>query len=1003
MLKKHLLFIVIILLFQQLSVNNIFSAQNGTAKGNGTVKGTIKDAVSGDVLPFATIALKGTSLGIAANKDGAYVLNNVPAGKYTMVGRYIGYKIKEISINVNEGETLNQDIVLEAEGVQGETVVIYGQASGQLQAINEQLNSIAIKSVVSLAKIQELPDANAAESVGRLPGVSLIREGGEGSKVVIRGLSPQYNQVTIDGVELGSNVSSSNNVTSNDWNVNAAAGSSLGDRGTDLSMVSSSMLGGIEVIKAITPDMDAAVLGGVVNFDMRKAVKSTESMNSTLPNIELITQGGYNGLKKERGDYKFSGSIENRFFDTRFGIFVQGNAEKRNLSSNELNASYSLSQKHYAYDNPDFYNPDLKSLNLTDAYRIRERYGATVVLDYHHETGDLGFMNFYSDQSTKVDSRSETGNMGVPTLQLYYDMNASEQKSNSLANLISIKQTIPYFQVNFKLSHSYTQAKQPEDVDFNFVQDKAGINGDSVKSLHPQVIAAMIKPDASTAYLFNVGSSRTVSSERAITGSLDLQSDITFSDLLSAKIKFGGNYQYRNRKYNYDAYYGSAFYDGGNAIVDAFRSQYPSLHTNNYGFTLDNFVYDGYDYGTFLNGDYSLAYPLNIDLMRKLIPIAEQRAAYMKGGAFQLNKLGSAQNDYWGNEKRSAYYVMGTIDIGEQVTVIPGVRYQNLTTEYTAMRGEQVPGGIQGGFYTAKKSHGYFLPMFHLRYKPTSWFQAQFAYTNTLNYADYSTITPRFYVGTNFISYNNVDLKPARSENFDLVMSVYNNEIGLLTIDGFYKNIKDLIFYSLTYPDDLSKFPDLPQGRNINYGLQTYINSPNLIIVKGLEVDWQTHFWYLPEPLSGLVFNVNYTHVFSDARYPKEEKTPVVLDSLTGETKMVSIDRSYTTRLVNQPNDVLNLGLGFDYMGFSARVSMLYKDNIFKNPSFWMQERSNSDKYTRWDLSVKQALPWLGMQVYFDLLNISGADDVDLNLKRSWPEAIQRYGMAADIGFRIKL
>ena len=69
-----------------------------------------------------------------------------------------------------------------------------------------------IVNIVSRARIQELPDANAAESVSRLPGVSLIRTGGEGSKVVIRGLSPQYNQITIDGVELPSNVASGNNI-----------------------------------------------------------------------------------------------------------------------------------------------------------------------------------------------------------------------------------------------------------------------------------------------------------------------------------------------------------------------------------------------------------------------------------------------------------------------------------------------------------------------------------------------------------------------------------------------------------------------------------------------------------------------------------------------------------------------------------------------------------------------------------------------------------------------
>jgi hypothetical protein len=49
----------------------------------------------------------------------------------------------------------------------------------------------------------------------------------------------------------------------------------------DLSMISSSMLGGIEVIKAITPDMDATVLGGDVNFEMRKAAKAAGAARST--------------------------------------------------------------------------------------------------------------------------------------------------------------------------------------------------------------------------------------------------------------------------------------------------------------------------------------------------------------------------------------------------------------------------------------------------------------------------------------------------------------------------------------------------------------------------------------------------------------------------------------------------------------------------------------------------------------------------------------------------
>jgi outer membrane receptor for ferrienterochelin and colicin len=76
-----------------------------------------------------------------------------------------------------------------------------------LSAINEQLTSNNIVNVVSAEKMKELPDANLAESIGRLPGVSIQRDAGEASKIVVRGLSPKFNRVTVEGVPM---VSTSN-------------------------------------------------------------------------------------------------------------------------------------------------------------------------------------------------------------------------------------------------------------------------------------------------------------------------------------------------------------------------------------------------------------------------------------------------------------------------------------------------------------------------------------------------------------------------------------------------------------------------------------------------------------------------------------------------------------------------------------------------------------------------------------------------------------------------
>jgi hypothetical protein len=62
-----------------------------------------------------------------------------------------------------------------------------------------------------------------------------------------------------------------------------------------------------------------------------------------------------------------------------------------------------------------------------------------------------------------------------------------------------------------------------------------------------------------------------------------------------------------------------------------------------------------------------------------------------------------------------------------------------------------------------------------------------------------------------------------------------------------------------------------------------------------------------------------------------------------------------------------------------------------------------SVRSTRWDLSVKQELPWYGLQVYVNINNLTGADDVTNNARREFPTAIERYGMSATAGVRLRL
>ena len=313
--------------------------------------GTIKDSKSQKPLVGANVFLIETSLGTASIDDGSYQISNVSPGVYILKVTYIGYESKEIEISIPTGETLSQDLELDYKSIEGETIEVTVQARGQMDAINKQLNASSIKNIISSDKIQELPDANAAEALARVPGLSIKREGGEGNKVIIRGLSPKYNKIKVNGTNLAS--------------------TDADDRSTDLSMISQYMIEEIEVTKAGTPDQEADVLGGTVNFKLRKAKEGFHG--------SLITQGMYNGLKNTYDDYKIVMDISNRFFSNRLGIIAQLDMEKRNRSSHNLRASYNNTPADLSTVNPlNFY-----SLGLSEIIRDNDRNNNLLVIDYN--------------------------------------------------------------------------------------------------------------------------------------------------------------------------------------------------------------------------------------------------------------------------------------------------------------------------------------------------------------------------------------------------------------------------------------------------------------------------------------------------------------------------------------------------------------------------------------------------------------------------------------------
>ena len=167
-----------------------------------------------------------------------------------------------------------------------------------------------------------------------------------------------------------------------------------------------------------------------------------------------------------------------------------------------------------------------------------------------------------------------------------------------------------------------------------------------------------------------------------------------------------------------------------------------------------------------------------------------------------------------------------------------------------------------------------------------------------------------------------------------------------------------------------------------------------------MEFDWQTRFWYLPGPLRGLVLNANYTVTESEVQYPRTIlEYDLDWSTFPPTLTTTNIDTFYTDRLIDQPNEIINLSIGYDYKGFSGRLSMLHKSNIFLRTDFWPELRVNTDDYTRWDLSMKQDLPIDGLSIFLNVNNIT--EEVDINrFKYNSLSYEQHYGRTADLGFR---
>ena len=274
----------------------IVEVQNRNPKKptDANVYGHIVSANSGEHLPYATVAIKGTTIGCAADGTGHYKLNNLPLGEVTFVVSAIGYETVEMRYIALERRTEELNFKLQESAVSLDEVVV--------SATRNETNRRQTATVVNVAStklFEGTASSNLSEAMNFQSGLRVENTCGNcgAPQLRINGLEGQYSQILLDSRAIFSSLA--------------------GVYGLDLMPVA--MVERVEVIRGGGSALFGSnAIGGVVNIITKDPVRNTLSLSNTTnimedgtPDINTSLGGAFVSDDYKLGAYVF-GQVKNR-------------------------------------------------------------------------------------------------------------------------------------------------------------------------------------------------------------------------------------------------------------------------------------------------------------------------------------------------------------------------------------------------------------------------------------------------------------------------------------------------------------------------------------------------------------------------------------------------------------------------------------------------------------------------------------------------------------------
>lgn len=256
-----------------------------------------------------------------------------------------------------------------------ESIVVQGYRNSLVKAKDLKRNAVGSQDSIVAEDIADFPDLNLADSLQRVPGIAITREGGEGRQISLRGLGPTFTQVQLNGMEaLGTSSSAMD-----------SRGSVSRSRAFDFNIFASELFQRVDVKKSYSSEMDEGGIGGTVGLTTAKPFDFKGQ------NTALSAQLGDNSLTDDVSQ-RFAGLVSNTW-DDKFGALFSLAYSNRDVNEQGYD-NYRWRQKDSSGSDISGLNDELQDkinnseINFSRGSRYslfqndQSRLGTTLALQY---------------------------------------------------------------------------------------------------------------------------------------------------------------------------------------------------------------------------------------------------------------------------------------------------------------------------------------------------------------------------------------------------------------------------------------------------------------------------------------------------------------------------------------------------------------------------------------------------------------------------------------------